>query len=322
MFEGAKAWAAIQSTQGGIVRARRQHGMEEPSQAFNTLFNGQKHTCVHIMKNKKCSGFEATARVAAMLYWAIKRTSENTDTPNLMNLANDFKDSVIMAISKDGEAGAGSRNGVWQPTTIADEIIEEMEFSYQETCSEITKMLSQRIGQTHTGPTSSSPGSNSHNPYAAALRIAAESNDWDQSDLEFHQDDLSSWTETATDELITAFAFEADNFDHFPWELHPLLQAGIHIARHNMVKQLLDEMSQDEALFESLNVINLMMLETGELASAAKYLEISEAVFEVMGVEWQEEVKDNAHYFAKNLHKLGLTETHLREQMMSLARSM
>ena len=145
MFEGTKAWAAIQSTLGGISRARRQHGMQEPPEAYNTIFANQKHTCVHIMKNKKCSGFEATARVAAMLYWAIKRASENTDTPELMSLAQDFKDSVIMAVSKDGEAGAGSRNGVWQPTTIADEIIEEMEFSYQETCAEITKMFTQRI---------------------------------------------------------------------------------------------------------------------------------------------------------------------------------
>ena len=322
MFEGTKAWAAIQSTQGGILRARRQHGMVEPTQAYNTLFSGQKHTCVHIMKNKKCSGFEATARVAAMLYWAIKRTSENTDTPELMTLADDFKDSVIMAISKDGEAGAGSRNGVWQPTTIADEIIEEMEFSYQETCSEITKMLSQRLSHAPVKSGSSSSGSNSANPYAAALRIAAQRSDWDESDLAFYQDEISSWTKTLIDELITAFDFDADDFDHFPWELHPLLQAGIHIARHNMVKRLMDDMSQDEALFESLNVINLMMLETGELTSAAKYLDLTEAVFEVLEIEWQEEVKDNAHYFSQNLHKLGLTETRLREQMMSLAKSM
>jgi hypothetical protein len=321
MFEGTKAGFAIQSTQGGILRARRLHGMHEPPQAYNTLFSGQKHTCTHIMKNQKCSSFEATAKVAAMLYWAVKRASDNTNTPELMDLAQDFKDSVIMALSKDGEAGAGSRNGVWQPTTIADEIIEEMEFSYQETCSEITKMLSQRIDHAHTKPTSSIAGSNSTNPYAAALRLAAEQNDWDQSDLEFHQADLPSWTEAAIDELITAFAFETDDFDHFPWELSPLLQAGIHIARHKMVKQLMDEMRQDEALFESLNVINLMMLETSELASASKYLEITEALYDVLGLEWQEEVKGNAHYFAANLEKVGFTEEYIREHMIREASS-
>ena len=145
MFEGAKAWTAIQSTIGGIGRARRQHGMQEPPKAYNTFFAGQKHTCIHIMKNLKCSGFEATARLAALLYWSVRRTSENTDTPELMSLAQDFKDSVTMALSKDGEAGAGSRNGVWQPTTIAEEIIQEMESVYQETAAELTKVMSQAI---------------------------------------------------------------------------------------------------------------------------------------------------------------------------------
>ena len=182
-------------------------------------------------------------------------------------------------------------------------------------------MLSQRIDHAHTKPTSSIAGSNSTNPYAAALRLAAEQNDWDQSDLEFHQADLPSWTEAAIDELITAFAFETDDFDHFPWELSPLLQAGIHIARHKMVKQLMDEMRQDEALFESLNVINLMMLETSELASASKYLEITEALYDVLGLEWQEEVKGNAHYFAANLEKVGFTEEYIREHMIRVASS-
>jgi hypothetical protein len=102
MFEGTKAWAAIQSTQGGIARARRQHGMQEPPQAYASLFSGQKHTCVQIMKNQKCTGFQAAARVAAMLYWAIKRASENANVPELMDLAQDFKDSVIQAIANDG----------------------------------------------------------------------------------------------------------------------------------------------------------------------------------------------------------------------------
>ena len=145
MFEGTKAWTAIQSTMGGLLRARRQHGMQEPPQAYNTFFTGQKHTCIHIMKNRKCSGFEATARLAALLYWSVRRASENTNTPELMSLAQDFKESVVMALSKDGEAGAGSRNGVWQPTTIADEIIEEMESAYQETAAELTKVMSQAV---------------------------------------------------------------------------------------------------------------------------------------------------------------------------------
>ena len=99
-----------------------------------------------------------------------------------------------------------------------------------------------------------------------------------------------------------------------------MLQAGIHIARHKMVKQLMDEMRQDEALL-SLNVINLMMLETSELASASKYLEITEALYDVLGLEWQEEVKGNAHYFAANLEKVGFTEEYIREHMIRVASS-
>ena len=100
MFEGTKAWAAIQSTQGGILRARRQHGMQEPPEAYNTIFANQKHTCVHIMKNKKCSGFEATARVA-MLYWA-KSAPQEYRYAGINELGSGHKDSVIMALSRMG----------------------------------------------------------------------------------------------------------------------------------------------------------------------------------------------------------------------------
>ena len=326
MFEGARAWTAIQSTMGGLLRARRQHGLQEPPSAYNTFFTGQKHTCIHIMKNLKCSGFEATARLAALLYWSVRRTSENTNTPELMSLAQDFKDSVIMALSKDGEAGAGSRNGGWKPTTIADEIIEEMESAYQETTAELTKVMCQAVGGQQK-PTIEPPSSTSEaNPFPAALKLAAQKFDWDDDDLEFFLADIPNWTLEGVYEIADDFGLDREDFDHVPWELHPMLQAAIHIARNNTVRSIINEMRErrDESGhdLENLNVLTLMMLETREQSSASKYLEIVEATYEVLELEWEEALLANAHFFAGNLDKVGMTQDFIRENMISLVKSM
>lgn len=325
MFEGAKAWTAIQSTIGGIGRARRQHGMQEPPSAYNTFFVGQKHTCIHIMKNLKCSGFEAAARLAALLYWSVRRASESTDTPELMRLAQDFKDSVVMALSKDGEAGAGSRNGVWQPTTIADEIIQEMESAYRETAAELTKVMSQAIGGQQEPAIEQSPSPSEANPFPAALKLAAQKFDWDDDSLKNYSDAFSDWTLEEAYKIADDFGLDREDLDHVPWELHPMLQAAISIARQNTVRSMMDEMSErrDESghELENLNVLTMMMLETSELSVASKYLEIAEATYEVLELEWEDAMRGNAHYFADNLDKLGLTQEYLREKMISLAQS-
>ena len=47
-----------------------------------------------------------------------------------------------------------------------------------------------------------------------------------------------------------------------------------------------------------------------------------EATYETLDLEWDERFRGNAHFFAANLAKVGLTEEYIREEMISLARSM
>ena len=156
--------------------------------------------------------------------------------------------------------------------------------------------------------------------------VSAQKFEWDDDDLQHYAEDIPSWTLEEAYKIGDEFGLDREDFDHAPWELHPMLQAAIHIARNGTVQSLINEMSdrRDESghELEDLNVLTLMMLETSELSSASKYLEIVEATYEVLELEWKEEFRGNAHFFAGNLDKVGLTQEYIREKVISLVKSM
>jgi len=145
MFIGTRVKFAIESTMGGLVRARQQWGMDIPHQAFAALLRNNQHTCKHIMQNRKCSAFEAVARTCAVLHWSLVEAEKGADVAGPNPLIKDFEDAIVMALSKDGEAGAGSKNGVWQPTSVAEEIRLEMKDLYRDTVSELSSVFSRAI---------------------------------------------------------------------------------------------------------------------------------------------------------------------------------
>ena len=112
MFIGTRVKFAIESTMGGLVRARQQWEMDIPHQAFAALLRSNQHTCKHIMQNRKCSAFEAVARTCAVLHWSLVEAEQVADVAGPNPLIKDFEDAIIMALSKDGEGGRQQKWGM------------------------------------------------------------------------------------------------------------------------------------------------------------------------------------------------------------------
>ena len=184
----------------------------------------------------------------------------------------------------------------------------------------------QNDGEAENSSDSNALPPDEESPFPFAMRLAARKFDWGGDDSDRYSTDAHEWTQEGAYEIATAFGLDNDDFDHVPWELHPMLQAAIHIARHECVKAIMEEMrEQREELgneLQDLNVLILMMLETSELDAASKYLDIVEATYETLDLEWEDKFRGNAHFFAANLAKVGMPEEYIREEMISLARSM
>lgn len=326
MFSGARVKLAVESTLGGLIRARQQHGMPIPDQAFATLLRNNQHTCKHIMRNRRCTAFEAVARTCAVLYWALKEAEMKVNFSGGNPLAKDFEDAIVMALSKDGEAGAGSRGGVWQPMSIAKEILAEMKGLYGDTVTELSTMFAHAMEPTNPPIGEQSTSERGSVLYRKAIQKAAARFNWEESDLEGISEEAAGWELQQAVDLAEAFSI--DGLDHPPWELNPMFQAGMYLARVKALENLRDEM-RDELRSENdnggeslrdLSVIHLMFLETHNGNLMGKYLELAETVSELTGLEWEESLVGNLHFFANNLEKLGITDEAIREQTIALVR--
>ena len=162
-------------------------------------------------------------------------------------------------------------------------------------------------------------------PYLDAVAVAAEMFDWDEDEVDRISDEVSEWGIRAAEEIAEAFGI-SDDIDHTPWELNPMFQAGMHIARVNVIQDLKEEISDEldkggDSL-QDLSVIHIMLLEGVEAKSASRYQELVEAVFKVCGWDWDERAKGNAHFFAKNFDKAGMSVEDIRDAIISLIRKM
>jgi hypothetical protein len=60
----------------------------------------------------------------------------------------------------------------------------------------------------------------------------------------------------------------------------------------------------------------LMMHQTTVQAGAVNCLKILEPLYEVMGLAWDERVKDNVHFFVSRLEALGLSKESLKTEVV------
>ena len=162
-------------------------------------------------------------------------------------------------------------------------------------------------------------------PYLDAVALAAEMFDWDEDEVDRISHEVLEWGIRTAEEIAEAFGI-SDDIDHIPWELNPMLQAGMHIARINVIQDLMEEISDDldkggDSL-QDLSVIHIMLLEGVEARSANRYQELVEAVFKVCEWDWDERAKGNAPFFAKNLDKVGMPVADIRDAIISLIRKM
>jgi len=160
-------------------------------------------------------------------------------------------------------------------------------------------------------------------PYSKAVAAATDMFDWEEDDVEQVSAEVAKWELPAAEELAEVFGI-SDDIDHTPWELHPMFQAGLHIARMNVIEELKQEIAEElengGSSLQDLSVIHIMLLEGVEAKSANRYQELVEAVFKVCGWDWDERAKGNAHFFAKNLDKVGMSKPDMRDAMISLIR--
>ena len=72
-------------------------------------------------------------------------------------------------------------------------------------------------------------------PYLDAVAVAAEMFDWDEDEVDRISDEVSAFGIRAAEEMAEAFGI-ADDIAIPPWELNPMFQAGMHIARINVFR--------------------------------------------------------------------------------------
>ena len=160
-------------------------------------------------------------------------------------------------------------------------------------------------------------------PFPNAFGIVTDKFHWEDEDVAHYSEESNSWTSQGAYELAQTFEID-EELDHIPWELHPLMGAAMHIARHAAIQAVREDMRSDldegAERLSDIGIVTLMVSETSELECANKYLELVEATFGAMDLEWDERLRDNAQFFAKNLDKAGITDAMLKEHMTSQLR--
>lgn len=149
----------------------------------------------------------------------------------------------------------------------------------------------------------------------------SEDENWTAAELQTLFRGKDSWPVEELDRIAKVLGLE-DELDHTPWEFIPLLTAAMFIQQSNILDEIQDAMRDSaDTEYDELNVIALMMHQTTVQAGAVNCLEILEPLYEVMGLAWDERVKDNVHFFVSRLEALGLSKESLKTEVVDATKA-
>lgn len=161
--------------------------------------------------------------------------------------------------------------------------------------------------------------------YEKSALAAAEHNGWSDEDLQQVRQDISEWTLGQAKELAVHFGI-SDGIDHDPWELNPLVQAGIYSAKVRILEELIDDLREaigdSEHELSGINGLHVMTLTTIFKGAATRQIELAQAVYSVTDLEWQPGMEKNVHFFANNLYRLDVSDGELRDGLIAQLRGM
>ena len=161
--------------------------------------------------------------------------------------------------------------------------------------------------------------------YEEAALKAMEENGWSDDDFQQVRQDISQWTLGQAKELAGHFGI-ADGIDHDPWELNPLVQAGIYAAKIRILEEMIDDLREaigdSEHELAGVNGLHVMTLTSIFKGAATRQIELAEAVYSVTDLEWRPEMAKNVHFFANNLYRLDVSDGELRDGLIAQLREM
>ena len=161
--------------------------------------------------------------------------------------------------------------------------------------------------------------------YEEAALKAMEKNGWSDDDFQQVRQDISQWTLGQAKELAMHFGI-SDGIDHDPWELNPLVQAGIYVAKIRILEEMIEDLREaigdSEHELSGINGLHVMTLTTIFKGAATRQIELAEAVYSATGLEWQPEMAKNVHFFSNNLYRLDVSDGELRDGLIVQLRKM